>query len=107
MQRGPAGVQRSLVDRIAVRNIDMDTERETLVLRARVAHFDDRVADADRGVHDFPVRCQESRELHRVECRFEEVEKIGRSLDDEVGDDGVSRCNRCFCGRGHELSFQT
>src|SRR5258708_35849855 len=77
MQRGPAGVQRSLVDRIAVRNIDMDAECEALVLRTGVAHFDDRFADADGGVHDLSVRCRESRELRRVECRFEEVEKIG------------------------------
>ena len=103
-QRLCAGSECAFVRGVDVVDVDVNAELEALELRTGIAHLDDRVADLQFRVHDRSIRPGKSCMFCCAERRLEEVDELGRTLDDEVRDGGLFRSN----GQGrHELSFQT
>ena len=87
--RRRAGIDRALVGRVRVDDVEVEGRHDRREFLLRLAHHDDRVADLRLRVHHAAVAVQRPLHLDRVECGGEEVEQLGQSFTDEIGGDGV------------------
>src|SRR2546428_8377773 len=92
-QRLCAGSESPFIRGVDVVDVNVSAELQAFELRAGLAHLDDRIADLQFRMHDRSVRPWISRMFCCAECRLEEVDEIGRTLDDEVRDGGLFRSN--------------
>ena len=82
-QRRGAGTNGALIHRIDVVEVQVQSAGPRLDLFCRVSQLEPGIADCHFGMHDLSAfRSHEARALFRAESALQELDEVGRSIDD-------------------------